>query len=254
MFAGAEGRLMPKVWGAVLAGLALFALAATAQAAAPAARQVPTETIIVPPDSDNDAFGPGIPSNSGDQPEASTPETVDPDGQQPDTAAPELTPGPAASDEPLATIEYDPEKLPAPVKRLREQIIAAAVTGDFEKLKPIVEANGEPPQFGFTEADDPLEYLKAQSGDPDGSEILAILIEVLDAGYVHVDVGTTEEMYIWPYFARYPFDKLTAAQMVELFKIITAGDYEDMKPLGTYTFYRVGISPTGEWKYFVAGD
>ncbi|MEO8667235.1 MAG: hypothetical protein ABI399_01870 [Bauldia sp.] len=245
---------MAKVWGALLAGLALLALGATAYGAAPAARQVPTETIIVPPDGDNDALGPGIPSSAGEQPEATPPDATDPAATEPDLAAPDATPAPAEADEPLPTIEYDVDKLPAPVKRLREQIIAAAITGEFDKLKPIVEANGEPPQFGFTEADDPLTYLKAQSGDPEGREILAILQEVLQAGYVHVDVGTTEEMYIWPYFARYPLDKLTAPQMVELFKIITAGDYDDMKPLGTYLFYRAGISPNGEWKYFIAGD
>jgi hypothetical protein len=42
--------------------------------------------------------------------------------------------------------------------------------------------------------------------------------------------------------------------MVELFKIITAGDYEDMKADGTYLFYRAGITPSGVWKYFVSGD
>ena len=96
-----------------------------------------------------------------------------------------------------------------PVKRLREQIIEAASTGDPEKLRPIIDANGEPPEFSFNEIDDPIAYLKSLSGDPEGREILAILIEVLDAGYVHVDVGTPEEMYVWPYFARYPVDKLT---------------------------------------------
>jgi hypothetical protein len=61
-------------------------------------------------------------------------------------------------------------------------------------------------------------------------------------------------MYVWPYFARYPLDKLNGPQMVELFKILTAGDYEDMKAYGTYLFYRVGITPTGVWKYFISGD
>jgi hypothetical protein len=41
---------------------------------------------------------------------------------------------------------------------------------------------------------------------------------------------------------------------VELFKIITAGDYEDMKTFDAYVFYRVGITPQGRWAFFVAGD
>jgi hypothetical protein len=252
---------MAKVAGALLAGLALVALATAAHGAAPTGRQVPTETIIVAPDKDGeDAFGPGIPPDAGETPGAAAPGEASP-GTPPADATPEAKPGiPSDSDGPdvatqqLPTIEYDVDKLPVPVKRLREQIITAALTGDIDKLKPIIEANGDPPQFGFTEAEDPLAYLKAQSGDAEGREILAILLEVLQAGYVHVDVGTTDEMYVWPYFARYPLDKLDGPQMVELFKIITAGDYEDMRPLGTYLFYRAGITPTGVWKYFVAGD
>jgi hypothetical protein len=51
-----------------------------------------------------------------------------------------------------------------------------------------------------------------------------------------------------------PLDRLTPPQRVELFKIVTAGDYEDMKSYGAYIFYRVGITPDGRWQFFVAGD
>ena len=47
---------------------------------------------------------------------------------------------------------------------------------------------------------------------------------------------------------------LTAPQRVELFKIVKAGDFDDMKTYGTYIFYRVGITPDGRWSFFVAGD
>ncbi|HZP18596.1 MAG TPA: hypothetical protein VFB16_00155 [Bauldia sp.] len=161
---------------------------------------------------------------------------------------------PAASDLPIPVVEYDFSKLPPPVKRMRDQILEAAATGDIEKLRPVIAANGEEPQFSFNDIDDPIAYLKSLSGDPEGREILAILTEVLDAGYVHADEGTPDEIYIWPYFARYPVDKLTPPQLVELFKLIYAGDFEDMKADGTYLFYRVGITPKGVWKYFVAGD
>jgi hypothetical protein len=154
----------------------------------------------------------------------------------------------------IPTVEYDPTKLPPPVRRLREQIIEAAATGDPERLRPIFEANGEPPVLSFNELDDPIETLKSLSGDAEGREILAILIEVLEAGYVHVDPGTPEELYIWPYFARYPVDALTPAQLVELFKLVYSGDYEDMKAYGAYISYRIGIGPDGTWRFFLVGD
>lgn len=182
--------------------------------------------------------------------------TAPPDAAATDTLSPEdLPPGVAQpSDTILPTIQYDPEALPPPVRRLREQIIEAASTGDPDKLRPIIAANGVPPMFSFGDVDDPIAFLKSSSGDPEGREILAILIEVFEAGYVHVDVGTQDEMYIWPYFARYPVDALTPEQMVELFKLVYAGDYEDMKVFGRYLWYRAGIAPDGTWRYFLAGD
>jgi hypothetical protein len=232
-------------WTKSLAGAAAGVMLGCLQAmAAPAGKPVETQTIIVPPPQADeratvaDHAMPAIPSpgSAGDAPAASE-------------AAP-----PAASDKPVPVVEYDVSKLPEPVKELREKIVAAAATGDPEKLRPLLSGNGEPPQLSLNAFDDPITYLKSQSGDPEGREILAILIEVLDAGYVHVGAGTPDEMYVWPYFAEYPVDKLTPPQLVELFRLIYAGDYEDMKNEGTYLFYRVGITPKGEWKYFIAGD
>jgi hypothetical protein len=109
----------------------------------------------------------------------------------------------------------------------------------------------EPPTFSFGDVQDPIAYLKSLSGDSGGREILAILIEVFEAGYVHVDVGTPNEMYVWPYFARYPVEALTPQQLVELFKLVYAGDYVDMQDYGHYTSFRAGISPDGTWRYFI---
>jgi hypothetical protein len=174
----------------------------------------------------------------------------------PDAVTPAPAPDPDAADTPdeaLPVVEYDFDKLPAPVKRLREQIIEAASTGDPNKLRPIIDANPDL-QLSYNEIGDPIDYIKSLSGDEGGREILAILIEVLQAGYVHVGAGTKDDIYVWPYFAYYPVDKLSPRQLVELFKLVYAGDYEDMKAYGTYSYYRVGIGPDGSWKYFIAGE
>lgn len=192
-------------------------------------RQVPTETVIVPRDSETTIPGaPAVTPGSGE--DASTP-----------------------ADGTLPAVEYDPEKLPSPVRRLREQLIESATTGDIEALRPIFEANPDA-SVGFGNATDPIEALRIASGDDEGREVLAILIEILQAGYLHVDQGTPLELYVWPYFYRYPLDALTPRQMVELFKIVTAGDLEDMRSFGAYNFFRLGISPDGELRFFMAGD
>ena len=228
--------LVLRTIGLVLAGVLLTVGAGPGSArAATDGRSVQTETIIVPPDN---AMEPGMPA-------------VPPDSTEPPVVTPEP---PAAPNQPLPEIQYDASKLPVPVARLRQQIIDAAATGDPEKLRPIIEANDPPPQLSFDEIGDPIAFLKSSSGDEGGREILAILTEVLEAGFVHVGVGTKDDMYVWPYFAYYPVDDLTPPQLVELFKLVYAGDYEDMKAYGAYLYYRVGISPDGQWKFFVAGD
>ncbi|MDR7031796.1 hypothetical protein [Mesorhizobium sp. BE184] len=156
---------------------------------------------------------------------------------------------------PLPEVVYDLSKLPEPVRRMHDLIVEAAKSGDIEKLRPLIGTGDSMTQLSLTDIDgDPIDFLKGLSGDTEGQEILAIMEEVMNAGYSHIDVGTDQELYVWPYFFALPLDKLDARQRVELFKIVTAGDYEDMKQFGAYIFYRVGITPEGRWKFFVAGD
>lgn len=201
-----------------------------------------------------------------------TPDPVQPPGgsetEKPDTEEPAETSPPgdqqapqepdgteAEPDEPLPEIQYDLTKLPEPVQNLRDRILEAAKSGDLERLRPLLGSGDEQTQLALGGiSGDPIAYLKELAGDEEGQEILAILEEVLSAGYVHMDAGTPNDLYIWPYFFAVPLDKLTAPQRVELFKIITAGDYDDMKAYGAYIFYRIGITPDGKWSFFIAGD
>ncbi|PYE88486.1 hypothetical protein [Phyllobacterium leguminum] len=154
-----------------------------------------------------------------------------------------------------AVVEYDFSKLPAPVREMRERILAAAKSGDIEALRPLIGTGENMTTLSLSGFEgDPIEYLKGLSGDSNGQEVLAILVDLLDTGYVHLDAGGQNELYVWPYFFAYPIDKLTPKQMVELYQIITSGDFEEMKTFGAYIFYRIGISPDGKWQFFVAGD
>jgi hypothetical protein len=208
-----------------IAGLAAMTIVTPAFASVPGAVPVVTESIT-----------------SG--PEASAPEP-DIKATEPPAAS---TPAPPVD---LPAIEYDVSKLPEPVRRLRQQILDACKTGDPQQLKIIIDGNDGAPDFGQAEGADPLTALLSQSGDEGGREILAILSEVLEAGYVHLDVGTPQELYVWPYFAQYPIDKLTPPQLVELFRLVYAGDYEEMLDYGHYTYFRAGITPSGQWAFFV---
>ncbi len=173
-----------------------------------------------------------------------------PEDQSNDIARPEIV-----ENGPLPEIVYNLDRLPEPVRRMHDLIVEATKSGDMEKLRPLLGLADGMTQLSFGEIEgDPIEFLKGLSGDTEGQELLAILEEVLLAGFVHLEAGTPNEIYVWPYFFGIPLDKLDARQRVELFKIVTAGDLDDMKQFGTYIFYRVGITPEGRWAFFVAGE
>ena len=157
-------------------------------------------------------------------------------------------------DAPLPTILRSESDMPEPVREMRRKLVEAAKSGDIEKLRALMKAQPEPPSVAFGDPGDPIDYLKALAADAEGREILAILLEVLESGFVHTGSGTEDDLYVWPYFAQYPIDALTPEQLVELFTLLTAADYEDMKSYGSYTFFRVGIAPDGRWLFFLAGD
>lgn len=147
----------------------------------------------------------------------------------------------------------DLARLPPPVARMRERILAAARSGELNKLVAVMQSSETLPIFSLNTGQDPITYWKANFPDSDGVEVLATLTDILEAGFVHVDEGTPQEMYVWPYFARLPLKALTAAQKVELFKIVTGSDYKDMLGAGAYNFFRVGIARDGSWRFFVTG-
>jgi hypothetical protein len=151
-------------------------------------------------------------------------------------------------------ITTDLSRLPQPVAKMRERILAAAKSGELKKLVTAMQTNETMPIFSLGEEKDPVAFWKKTYPDSDGLEVLAILIGILEAPYVHVEKGTTQEMYLWPYFARMPLKALTPEQKVELFRIVTGADYKDMLDFGAYSFYRLGIGPDGTWHFFVSGD
>jgi hypothetical protein len=148
----------------------------------------------------------------------------------------------------------DLARLPGPVAQTRERILAAARSGNIGKLVAIMRANALMPIFSLNNDSDPAAYWSANFPESAGLEILATLIEILETGFVHVDGGTSQELYLWPYFARVPLDSLTPEQKVELFRVVTGADYKDMLDFGAYNFYRLGIGPDGTWHFFVSGD
>jgi hypothetical protein len=157
------------------------------------------------------------------------------------------------NDGPLDIIR-DLSTLPAPVKQMREKIVEAAASGDIERLRPLFGTGGSQTNVMNNEFEDPIDALKNFSGDVNGQEILAIMLDILSTGTAHFDVGTPDEAYVWPYFSGKALKTLTPPERVDLLRIVTAGDLAGMEESGNYNFFRLGIGPDGKWKFFSGGD
>lgn len=228
------------------------------------ASQVTTQRILILPD--HSASSNSAPATLSDETESSGTSGVTingvPAASQPvvgaegEISGKTSTEGSVEADHrPVPTILKDIDALPRPVRQMHDEILRAAHSGNIEDLRLAIEMNEIPPILGTENISaDPVEQLRALSGDYEGSEILAILTEILESDFVLSEAGTPQEMYVWPYFADMPLDRLSKRQRVELLRIITSADLAEMEELGHYSFYRLGISADGVWHYFIAGD
>jgi hypothetical protein len=145
---------------------------------------------------------------------------------------------------------YDFTALPDPVKRMLRQIAGAAESGDIEAMRPVFESNELKPMVTTSFVDDPIAFWKKASADGKGRDVLAAMLNVLSTGFVRVGQGQ-DEIYVWPYFAETDLAKLTPPQEVELYRIVPPQLALPMKSSGKYSYYRLGVSPTGVWQYFL---
>lgn len=234
----------------LIAGMALlalpgsgFALSELQGAAAKDGAQAGQQPAADQPGLPADGSAPAKPAAPGSEPQQATPA--------------DKAKGAAAEAGQRAPVEviHDISKAPEPVRKMREKLVEAAASGDPERLRALLSDGKEPTALALgNDNGDPIQTIKSVSGDPDGLEVLAIMLDVLQTGFAHVNAGTPEEAYVWPYFAEKPLNSLTAPEKVELLRLITAGDFESMLEVGNYNFFRIGISPDGKWKFFTAGD
>lgn len=242
---GMIGHWKAPCRGAGFARLAATAIAATVLVGAAfaaqetgAAKKVGTERIVVTP-----------PATTGAPPTFAPPTGPEPETYE-DRKAPAV-PAPASDPKaPLPEVHEGEEGLPPLVAKMRRKILDAAYSGDMNRLKIAIQANEMPPIFSVNEIGDPIGFLERQSGDGKGMEILAIMTDVLESDWVRLDPGKPQEMYVWPAWAAIPPDRLTQAQLVKVYKILTSSDFEEMKSVNHYTFYSIGIGPDGTWHWF----
>ena len=145
------------------------------------------------------------------------------------------------------------DKLPVQVAEMRDAILDAARRGDIDDLLDPIQMNELKPDFGDVAADAPLQGWKSLSIDGQGREVLAILTDILESPYAVIRQGQDIEnnkIYVWPYFAEVPINKLPPHLDTQLLRLIPREDYKVMKKTGKYTFWRLTIGADGTWHSF----
>ena len=183
--------------------------------------------------------------------------TPEGDASDADGAAPEEDDAASVAEgsEPVPEVRTDIEALPEPVRRMRRLLLDSALRGDLPGVARLAGVGETMTQLSLVqEGEDAETLLRQQAGDEEGLEALAILSEILEAPYVVLDEGTDDALFLWPWLAGVPLEGLTPEQKVSVYRLMTAGDFQQSQEFGTYVFFRTGISADGEWVFFLAGD
>jgi len=137
--------------------------------------------------------------------------------------------------------------VPAAVEETRAELLEAAESGDYERLRPLVPATGFEYTFGGPVEGGAIAYWQ-ELERTSVERPLENLAEVLRMPYT-----LSRGIYVWPF----AYDIAEADE-------ITAHERELLQPLGPldtlfvpgtgYLGWRAGIEPDGTWVFFVAGD
>lgn len=187
-------------------------------------------------------------------------------GEQTDRMRPSsgsATPPPAATTTPNAGAGCEAAKLdggfipqprlPEPVAHTRQRIIEAALACDLDELARIADEGKQSFTYSFGvgegEKGDPAAHWRTteQHGEP----VTALLVRLLGTRYARGS-RAAGGYYAWPAISEFKHPKAT--DWAELGDIFPPKELDTMRTMDVYLHYRIGISPSGEWMYFVAGD
>jgi hypothetical protein len=149
-----------------------------------------------------------------------------------------------------------PQALPAAVAAMRERIVAAAVACDTAALERL--ALEGPVGFSFSfgaPPGGPAEHWRRQEAEGDARP-LAKLVRVLAAPHRRID-HDGEQLYVWP--STFGVEAPTAEDWKAIDGVYAPEEIARMQAdterfgIG-YLGYRAGITGSGDWIYFIAGD
>jgi len=136
---------------------------------------------------------------------------------------------------------------------MREAIMTAVRAGLIEELQIPLDWNEMKPEVAADKVDDPVAYWKKLSGDGEGREILAVLGRILEMRYAIEPLGKDFEnnrVFVWPYLATADLSRLTPAEEVDLYRLLSPAEAKAMREKKKWTWWRISIGADGTWHSF----
>jgi hypothetical protein len=168
------------------------------------------------------------------------------------TTAPIVRPPGKCSAQRLGGLLKPEAGVPSTVAATRERIGRAAVACDYDALGRLASEGAAP--FTFTYGDATRAETYWRNEELTGARPLSKLVKILSLEPATRRTGE-ETQFVWP--AAYAYDSWVAvpdAQKDALRAVYTPPQIAEFRDQHSYIGYRVGISATGEWLFFVAGD
>ena len=132
--------------------------------------------------------------------------------------------------------------LPTGVALTHSKLLAAAKSGDYERLRPLIPAKGFAYTYGIDRQGGPIEFWKDFERNY-GQSPIAILASILKLPYT-----LNHGLYVWPFAHDKRKSDLTAYERKLLGPLVTSYAGQD------YYGWRAGFTPDGKWIFFIAGD
>jgi hypothetical protein len=148
--------------------------------------------------------------------------------------------------------------LPPRVASMRLRIVAAARRCDYAALVRLGKERGRGLAFSYGGSTSAAAYWRMLERNGPRPRPMEALVKVLSLPYAAVGVDgravprTRARFYVWPRAHRL---NPSARDWQALRVLYTQAQIDAMRRAGIgYRGYRVGITPAGDWQYFVAGD
>lgn len=147
---------------------------------------------------------------------------------------------------------YAPDDLPAAVAKTRRTLLAAAQSGELDRLRPLL-AQTRHFRFSYSVEPDPIGFwadIRARRG---GRQVLRALAQVLALPAARRQSGA----FVWPYLATLPaqpYRQLSPTVAADVSLLMTRERWNARGAKIGYAGYRLTIDPDGTWMSFLAGD